>query len=1025
MQKELKVEITASIAAIILFLIVFLLANGLERPGQNRPAVKNGVLDLTSWNPKQHGVLKLNGSWDFYLGKLLSSQQMAFTRPDGLVDVPNVWNRYQILNKTELPAFGYATYRLQVKNAPLNQKLALKLSTVSTAYLVSIGNKVIAENGRVGITSSQHIPYYSPKVAVFHPPSKDFDIVVHVSNFTYARGGIWYTISFGLEDQIRAMDATLSRKESILLGALLIMGLYYVSFYLLIRKDISSLLFAVGCFIFIVRMLVTGQRVILDIFPGISFRTMVTLEYLSFIWAQFPFMILVNCLFPRESFRLPVILYAIIAGIYSVLVLCTEIHFYTLFTYPFYLVMVSGIVASWLSVSLAVLRKRKSALLCSVGSFILGAAAIHDILYSSNVITATLGELASSGVFVFLFVQAFIIGQRFSEAFSEVEKLSANLLSLNQLKDEFLANTSHELKTPLHGMISISESLLQGVEGALNERQKHNLNMISISGRRLSNLINDILDYSRLKQDDIQVYPVKLSLDGIVQSLLEMHRYLAGGKPIEIVSESLNGLYVLADENRLVQILHNLLGNAVKYTEQGTIRIYATESDKWIKISIQDSGIGIPFDKQEDIFQSFEQVDTSLTRRYGGSGLGLSITKRLVDLHGGTINVYSVEGKGSTFSFTLPNAGHEETKDGQGTTANPRVQVGQPVWNDPFFLQMENRDVIMVVDDDPINLQTVINLLKLEGYSIFATTDSRKAWEALHTDSFTPVLVILDVMMPQLSGYQVCRMIRERWSGLEMPVLLLTASNQTDDILAGFEAGANDFLTKPFEAEEFRARIRTLASLKTMMTTVREAEMAFLQAQIKPHFLYNALNAIVSFCYTEPERAGDLILDLATYLRRSFDFTRLEALFPIEKERELVNAYVNIEKARFGERLQVEYRFDPDVTGLMIPPLILQPLVENAIRHGVTAKPAGGTVIVSAELGSGECIIQISDNGDGIPEKLLAVLLNQDYQERAERQGVGLKNIHQRLKKLYGHGLEIESRQGLGTTVSLRIPLEG
>jgi sensor histidine kinase YesM len=274
-------------------------------------------------------------------------------------------------------------------------------------------------------------------------------------------------------------------------------------------------------------------------------------------------------------------------------------------------------------------------------------------------------------------------------------------------------------------------------------------------------------------------------------------------------------------------------------------------------------------------------------------------------------------------------------------------------------------------------------------------------------------------MMPEMSGYEVCRKLRENKSVFDLPVLMLTARTATPDIVMGFEAGANDYLPKPFEPEELLARVKTLTILKSSVDRAIAAEIGFLQAQIKPHFLFNTLSTIASFCNTDPLYARRLITGFAGYLRQTFDFESPDALVPLEKELELVHYYVEIEKARFGERLTVIFDIDEELETEVFP-LSIQPLVENAIRHGLRKKEDGGTLTVSARNTDGSIIVSVSDDGCGIAPDKLETLLSPDG-----KQGVGLWNIDRRMRKLFGQSLKIESEFGKGTTVWFTLPSKG
>lgn len=258
---------------------------------------------------------------------------------------------------------------------------------------------------------------------------------------------------------------------------------------------------------------------------------------------------------------------------------------------------------------------------------------------------------------------------------------NAALQQIDKLKDEFLANTSHELRTPLHGIIGIAESLIDGATGPLPEKTIANLEMIVSSGKRLASLVNDILDFAKLKHEPIDLQIHSVELRSLVRVVLELSQPLVANKSVRLINNISPKLPpIQADENRLQQIFHNLIGNAIKFTHAGFIEIslQGLETDgspgsplagdksqfrpnycpvtanPQIAIVVADTGIGITEDKLETIFQDFEQVDASDIRQYSGTGLGLAITKTLVELHGGKISVESTVGVGSRFIFTLP-----------------------------------------------------------------------------------------------------------------------------------------------------------------------------------------------------------------------------------------------------------------------------------------------------------------------------------------------------------------------------------
>ncbi|PSN19238.1 guanylate cyclase [filamentous cyanobacterium CCP5] len=451
-------------------------------------------------------------------------------------------------------------------------------------------------------------------------------------------------------------------------------------------------------------------------------------------------------------------------------------------------------------------------------------------------------------------------------SFQTLESQNAELQRYDRLKDEFLANTTHELKTPLNGMIGLAESLLDGATGPLPRRTRVNLNMIVASGRRLTTLVNDLLDFSQLRHRQVELRLAATGVREVVDVVLTLNRPLASQQQLQLVNAVSPRLpAVLADEDRLQQILQNLISNAVKFTHSGMIGVSAqivrkgdapapfdpplfpqgngtspapdqlttfytgdralvavpaaqwphlAVEDTYVAVTVSDTGIGIATDQLERIFYPFEQGDGNTGRIYGGMGIGLAVTRQLVELHGGTIWVSSALGAGSQFTFTLPIATEKavskvprlpqiepesngsEAADGPNLTVISGAQINQPQFK------------ALVVDDDRVNRQVIINHLCVQNYQVIAASNGPKAMQLIH-DGLRPDIILLDVMMPGMTGYEVCRAIRETYAANELPVIMLTAKNQVADLVEGLAAGANDYITKPVSKNELLARIKT------------------------------------------------------------------------------------------------------------------------------------------------------------------------------------------------------------------------
>lgn len=419
--------------------------------------------------------------------------------------------------------------------------------------------------------------------------------------------------------------------------------------------------------------------------------------------------------------------------------------------------------------------------------------------------------------------QAFqYMARQLRQSFISLENKNTELKQLDKLKDEFLANTSHELRTPLNGIIGIAESLKDGATGVLPADTQKNLAMIVSSGQRLSALVNEILDFSKLRHNNIELDLKALALHDIADVVLTLNQVLAKRKNLRLINQIDDQLpLVAADENRLQQIFYNLLGNAIKFTDHGEITLSAKVEDNRVWVCVADTGIGIASDQLSHIFDSFAQADGSDSRRYGGTGLGLAITRQLLALHGGDISVESERGQGSRFYFSLPlaDAGMAQA-DEKKSTLNHLMSVPLDVDDsvivpdaphvlNPYDDQDNNQFNILVVDDESINRQVLVNYLSLHHYQVEQAHSGQQALEKLAT-GYMPDLVLLDVMMPQMTGFEVTRTIRQSKGKIaRVLIVLLTAKNQVENLVTGLDVGANDYLTKPISKEELLARIRT------------------------------------------------------------------------------------------------------------------------------------------------------------------------------------------------------------------------
>lgn len=1000
----------------------------------NKYVISQGKLNLSQWNPQLDRLVELDGEWEFYWNQLLHTDDFQRGESDATainpayIQVPGSWHTLSLDNDEELSVHGAATYRAILTGLSPDTIYALKKMNIRFASEIYVNGKLIVQDGKPALSRDDYRSGNSPQYAAFTAENGEVEIIVHAANYDYINSGLAVSLLFGEQAELIKYQQKVMTREVIVLTFLLLVAAIYIISYIGVavyhKRDFTLLLLAVICLLFGLYNGLMGERSLFQIFGNLPFVIFYKLKDMISLLCCVILSIFIYQLQKSKLLLKLTSAVGVILGTGIVIIPFTPIQTYIFFS--FYMIILYQLLlvglyfrASYMFIRSDVDIRLKSFLIFLV-ILVINIYSIDMFLFSINIKESVV--LSQVMIIIFTLISLTIVTLRFFEAYHTINMMKNELLRLDKVKDEFLSNTSHELKTPLNAIVNISESLLQGVEGEVNEKQAQNLSIVTHSGRRLAQLVNDLLDYSKIKYGDIKLYPSELDVKPYVESVLQIHSFLLDGKQIEFVNQMDSDLpTVYGDGNRLYQILHNIVGNAVKFTEHGIVEVSARTVGLWLEISVRDTGIGIDEHLQKHIFNDFMQgEDADPTVRREGTGLGLSITKRLVELHGGRIVVSSKLGMGSCFTFTLPVAARpnlQENKMKRDFVTNRQLAAAS-LLQYPIVIEGSTEAPILVVDDDRANLQTMINLFKLKSISMIAVNRGTAALDLLEKQQFS--LVVLDIAMPDLSGYEVLGKIRKRFSPFELPVLMLTASSRTEDIRIAMEMGANDFVGKPFESEELLARVRSLTKLKTSVQLARNAEIAFLRSQIKPHFLFNSLNAIAALCMTDAQRAEELIIHLSEYLRNSFDFKQLDALTTLENELNLVSSYVSIEQARFGTRVKVECEIDAN-PNWMVPPLILQPIVENAIRHGIMSNSQGGTVtIIVKQHGLKELHLIVKDNGCGMSREQQQKILDLTNTSK----GIGLWNINQRLRLLYGKELQIDSRLGAGTKIEIVLPAQ-
>jgi signal transduction histidine kinase/CheY-like chemotaxis protein/HPt (histidine-containing phosphotransfer) domain-containing protein len=382
----------------------------------------------------------------------------------------------------------------------------------------------------------------------------------------------------------------------------------------------------------------------------------------------------------------------------------------------------------------------------------------------------------------------------------ETSVRQANLMAreaivANQAKSEFLANMSHEIRTPMNAIIGFSQILAE--EDLTNEQREHT-NIICDSGKHLLELINDILDFSKIEAGKLDVEMAECSLKHLLARIESMMRPVALRKGLKFEIREDNGLpaNICTDPDRLQQCLVNLVNNAIKFTEEGHVYMMLTlegrDDQPCVRFDIEDTGIGIPQEKQAEVFESFTQADGSTTRKYEGSGLGLAITKQLTELLGGNLTVTSEEGKGSTFSLVIP-AGVDVTRQAFLDRDNIAHHVDSDKTQHTKF-----SGHVLVAEDVKTNQMLSRSLFNRMGLEVTIAEDGEEAVRKALAQGFD--LIFMDIQMPNMNGYEATRVLRIK--GVRTPIVALTANAMKGDDKKCIEAGCDDYLSKPIDRKE-------------------------------------------------------------------------------------------------------------------------------------------------------------------------------------------------------------------------------
>ncbi|MCR8630182.1 sensor histidine kinase [Paenibacillus radicis (ex Xue et al. 2023)] len=680
------------------FLLFLLLPSASALGKSTQTEAVKGILDLSAWNWERDGLQNLDGEWELYWNHLLTPDDFTIglnSNAPSYALVPKVWEGQESGGQA-LSNQGYATYRLRIHTAAADNgtNMALYVPSIATAYQLWINGELAAANGKVGTSKETMIPANFPKPVFFHLQGTQTEIVIQVSNFVQRKGGLWESFRIGV-----SKDVIISREKEIafqllMIGSLFTMGLYHIGLFLARRKNRSPLFF--GCFSLAMglRAIVTGPTLITYLFPHIAWEFQVHLEYLSVVAALWMLILFSYSRYPGEMYRKVRDLFVIAIVAYSFFILLTPALIYTYSMLAFQAVSVL-IICYIIYVSIrAFLSKREGASLNIAAVLVLLVLVLNDILFYNHFVAT--GDLMQLGMLFYVFMESVNLSHQFSKSFARVESMSGQLQEWNELLEQkvqertealelsnvsikkinqelvkmelsrrhLLSNISHELGTPL--------TLIQGyVKAVLDRMDEDNrdryLRLTYEKTLILDRIISDLFELSKFDTGKVRFDYQAVDSVAFCRSLFEKLELpiKQEGHSFAFIdntgSQADKPLIVWIDVVRIEQVVMNLLFNAQKFTPaSGSIHLIVEKygslekGDLGLKVKVRDTGNGIDDEDIPFVFDRFYRGRESHKSRSAGTGLGLAICKEIIEHHGGTIDVESKSGKGSTFTFTLP-----------------------------------------------------------------------------------------------------------------------------------------------------------------------------------------------------------------------------------------------------------------------------------------------------------------------------------------------------------------------------------